>query len=397
MKGYSERLDKVRELRDDKQRLISELQTKYRNQTGISSLKINRNNIIGYFIEISPSHRAKIPAAFQLYQTNPSSIRYKSPELAELEQKMVSATFEAIEIEKQIFEELVGFVCGFGDQITHSAQALAFVDLSSSLALLAIQRNYVRPTIDNSLHFEVTGGRHPTVEAIQGDKGESFVSNDCSLSSEKYFWLVTGPNMGGKSTFLRQTAIIGIMAQMGCYVPAEFARIGVIDAIFSRVGAHDDLAHDRSTFMVEMVETAYILRNATKHSLVIMDEVGRGTSTYDGLSIAWSCIEYLYKVVRCRCLFATHYHELTQLEKTFPGLSCKTLAVKEVNGNVIFLHKIVGGVSDRSFGIHVADLAGMVPSVTKRARELLQELLQNSKHGSLILKQSNQVDKITEM
>eukprot|EP00027_Filamoeba_sp_ATCC50430_P018503 CAMPEP_0168565432 /NCGR_PEP_ID=MMETSP0413-20121227/13840_1 /TAXON_ID=136452 /ORGANISM="Filamoeba nolandi, Strain NC-AS-23-1" /LENGTH=310 /DNA_ID=CAMNT_0008597299 /DNA_START=141 /DNA_END=1070 /DNA_ORIENTATION=- len=310
---------------------------------------------------------------------------------------MISATFEAIEIEKQIFEELVGFVCGFGDQITHSAQALAFVDLSSSLALLAIQRNYVRPTIDNSLHFEVTGGRHPTVEAIQGDKGESFVSNDCSLSSEKYFWLVTGPNMGGKSTFLRQTAIIGIMAQMGCYVPAEFARIGVIDAIFSRVGAHDDLAHDRSTFMVEMVETAYILRNATKHSLVIMDEVGRGTSTYDGLSIAWSCIEYLYKVVRCRCLFATHYHELTQLEKTFPGLSCKTLAVKEVNGNVIFLHKIVGGVSDRSFGIHVADLAGMVPSVTKRARELLQELLQNSKHGSLILKQSNQVDKITEM
>src|SRR5581483_2494195 len=286
------------------------------------------------------------------------------------------------------FDQLAAQVTGAAEPIKRAAQALASLDVSSALATLAVERDYVRPEVDRSLDFAIVGGRHPVVEQALQKDGGPFVANDCNLSpppaaSAGRIYVVTGPNMAGKSTFLRQNALIAVLAQMGSFVPAKRARIGVIDRLFSRVGAADDLARGRSTFMVEMVETAAILNQATERALVILDEIGRGTATFDGLSIAWATLEHLHEVNRCRTLFATHYHELTGLAAKLPGLVCQTMRVKEWKGEVVFLHEVAPGTADRSYGIHVARLAGLPEAVTARAEEVLQLLEQGDRSGAL--------------
>jgi DNA mismatch repair protein MutS len=269
------------------------------------------------------------------------------------------------------------------ETISQQAAALAAIDVASAQANLAIEQNYTRPVVDSSLAFHIEGGRHPVVESALRSGSETFSPNDCDLSDSQRIWLLTGPNMAGKSTFLRQNALIVIMAQAGFYVPATSAHIGMVDKVFSRVGAADDLARGRSTFMIEMVETATILNQSTSRSLVILDEIGRGTSTFDGLSIAWACLEYLHNISKCRGLFATHYHELTTLQETLPHLSCAKMEVREWKGDVIFLHSVSKGTADRSYGIHVAQLAGLPSAVTNRARDILALLEKGERASSL--------------
>jgi DNA mismatch repair protein MutS len=305
-------------------------------------------------------------------------VRFTTTELGELEGKIVSAADRALAIELAIFDRLAAAATAASGAIKAAADALALLDVACALAGLAADRNYVRPEINASLDFAVSGGRHPVVEQALVRESGPFVANDCDLSPPDApagrIWLVTGPNMAGKSTFLRQNALIAILAQMGSFVPARRARIGVVDRLFSRVGASDDLARGRSTFMVEMVETAAILNQATERSLVILDEIGRGTATFDGLSIAWATIEHLHDVNRCRALFATHFHELTALAAKLPRLFNATVRVKEWQGDVVFLHEVVAGAADRSYGIQVAKLAGLPASVIERAKLVLAQL-----------------------
>lgn len=311
--------------------MIEALLEKYRKQTGVKNLKIKDTGIIGHFVEVPTSfaqHMQQFPE-FSHCQTVKNAVRYKTQELVELQDKINRAQSEALEIELAIFHELSEKVVSKADAISDCANALAALDVYSSLGLLARERNYTRPIVNESFDFKITHGRHPIVEAAQAMKGIQFVGNDCIMDKNSSILLITGPNMGGKSTYLRQNALIVIMAQMGSFVPVERAEFGVVDKLFSRVGASDNLANDQSTFMVEMVETAYILKVATKRSFVIMDEIGRGTSTLDGLSIAWSVIEYLNDVVNCRTLFATHYHELADLKTKLKRLKCYSLSVKE--------------------------------------------------------------------
>jgi DNA mismatch repair protein MutS len=378
--GYSEKLDELRKLRDDSRQLIAGLQTKYAGETKAPSLKIRHNNVLGYYIEVTPTHADKLTgnSVFIHRQTMASAMRFTTVELGELEQAIVSAADKALALETALFADLVKEVTSRADGIARAAAAIAALDVASSLADLAVERRYCRPAIDDSAVFEVKGGRHPVVEAaLAGSGGPAFVGNDCALSGEdsaKRIWLLTGPNMAGKSTFLRQNALIAVLAQIGSFVPAERARIGIVDRLFSRVGAADDLARGRSTFMVEMVETAAILNQAGPRALVILDEIGRGTATYDGLSIAWAAIEHLHGVNRCRALFATHYHELTALAAKLDGLACYTMRVKEWQGDVVFLHEVAPGAADRSYGIHVAKLAGLPPAVIERAEQVLDAL-----------------------
>ncbi len=301
-------------------------------------------------------------------------MRFTTVELAELDRNIAEAGDRALAIELAIFQDLAAEVSGRVEAIGGIARAMAAIDLSAALALLALDRGYVRPLIDRSTDFRIVGGRHPVIEAAlaASPEGGRFVANDCALNDGDRLWLLTGPNMAGKSTFLRQNALIVIMAQMGGFVPAETARIGVVDRLFSRVGAADDLASGRSTFMVEMVETAAILNQATPRSLVILDEIGRGTATFDGVSIAWATVEHLHDQVRCRALFATHYHELTALERSLASLSCHTMQIKEWQGDIVFLHRVGPGAAERSYGIHVARLAGLPPTVVKRAESVLK-------------------------
>ncbi|HEV8680489.1 MAG TPA: DNA mismatch repair protein MutS, partial [Stellaceae bacterium] len=320
-------------------------------------------------------------------QTMAGAMRFTSVELNELESRITSAADKALALETGLFASLVNEVVTRADAIALAAAALATLDVASSLAELAVERNYCRPAVDDGLLFEVVGGRHPVVEAALAGRG-AFIANDCALSGGAEngvarIWLLTGPNMAGKSTFLRQNALIAILAQMGSYVPATRARIGIVDRLFSRVGAADDLARGRSTFMVEMVETAAILNRATARSLVILDEIGRGTATFDGLSIAWATIENLHAVNRCRALFATHYHELTALAGKLGGLACWTMRVKEWQGDVVFLHEVAPGAADRSYGIHVARLAGLPPAVIARAEQVLDSLEKGNEADAL--------------
>ncbi len=379
--GYSERLDELRALRDESRKLIAGLQAKYAADTKAPSLKIRHNNVLGYYIEVTPTHADKLTgnSAFIHRQTMASGMRFTTVELGELEQNIVSAADKALALETALFADLVKEVTGRADAIARAAGSIAALDVAAALADLAVERRYCRPMVDESLAFEVIGGRHPVVEtALAAAGGPAFVGNDCVLDAEsaggKRIWLLTGPNMAGKSTFLRQNALIAILAQIGAYVPAERARIGVVDRLFSRVGAADDLARGRSTFMVEMVETAAILNQAGARALVILDEIGRGTATYDGLSIAWAAIEHLHEANRCRALFATHYHELTALAAKLAGLACHTMRVKEWQGDVVFLHEVAPGAADRSYGIHVAKLAGLPPAVIARAEQVLDAL-----------------------
>jgi DNA mismatch repair protein MutS len=383
--GYTPELDQLRELRDDSRRAIAALQACYAEASGVASLRIRHNNVIGYFVEVSAANVERLGGRlgpdFIHRQTMAGAQRYTTVELGELESRIASAADRALALELRLFGDLVGEVMARRGEIAAAAQALAALDLTASHAEYAADSGWVRPEIVPGEVFEVRGGRHPTVAAALAGNG-AFIANDCVLGDDR-IWLVTGPNMAGKSTFLRQNALIAILAQIGAFVPARSARIGVVDRLFSRVGAADDLARGRSTFMVEMVETAAILNQAGKRSFVILDEIGRGTATYDGLSIAWAALEHLHEVNGCRALFATHYHELTALAAKLPALACQTMRVKEWQGDVVFLHEVAPGTADRSYGIHVAKLAGLPASVTERAEEVLAILEKGEESGAL--------------
>jgi DNA mismatch repair protein MutS len=382
--GYSTELDELRLLRDESRRTVANLQARYAAETGVPSLKIRHNNVLGYYIEVTPTHGDKLRQGFIHRQSLASAVRYSTVELGELESKIASAADRAVALELKFFDDLVAEAKTRGAEIARAAAALARLDVAAALAELAVTEHYCRPLVDDGLAFAVSGGRHPVVEAaLRSGQGGAFVGNDCDLKEGQRLWLLTGPNMAGKSTFLRQNALIAILAQAGSYVPAERAHIGVVDRLFSRVGAADDLARGRSTFMVEMVETAAILNQASARALVILDEIGRGTATFDGLSIAWATVEHLHDINRCRALFATHYHELTALAAKLPHLACFTMRVKEWQGDVVFLHEVAAGAADRSYGIHVAKLAGLPPAVVGRAEEVLTLLEKSEQSGAL--------------
>ncbi len=376
-KGYAHDLDHLRELRDESQRLVAALQSRYAIESGISNLKVKHNNILGYFIEVPPKSGDKMPPHFIHRQSLATGHRFVTQELLDLEQKISKAADQALAMELEIFEKLRQSAVDAAPAIRLAAGALSALDVFSALAQLAAEENYCRPDLNDSLSLEISGGRHPVVEQALRRSKSRFAPNDCHLGCEKNparLYLMTGPNMAGKSTFLRQNAIIAILAQMGSFVPADSCRIGLVDKIFSRVGAGDDLARGQSTFMVEMTETAMILNQASPRSLVILDEIGRGTSTHDGLSIAWAVLEYLHNKLQCRGLFATHYHELTALAKDLPGLDCLTMRVAEQDGGIVFLHEAARGVAERSYGLHVAKLAGLPQEVLARAGDILRHL-----------------------
>jgi len=379
--AYSPELDELRGLRDQSRRTIAALQARYAEESGVASLRIRHNNVIGYYIEVSAANAGKLGTSYIHRQTMAGAMRFTTTELTELESKISSAAERALALELRLFDDLVGDVLARRFEIAEAAAALAGLDLAAALAERAVESQWVRPELTDGAEFDIRGGRHPTVEAALAGTG-AFVANDCVLGDDR-IWLVTGPNMAGKSTFLRQNALIAILAQIGSYVPASSAKIGVVDRLFSRVGAADDLARGRSTFMVEMVETAAILNQAGPKSFVILDEIGRGTATFDGLSIAWAALEHLHEVNRCRALFATHYHELTTLAAKLPALVCHTMRVKEWKGDVVFLHEVAPGTADRSYGIHVAKLAGLPEAVTTRAAEVLEILETGDEAGAL--------------
>ncbi|MBI3676407.1 MAG: DNA mismatch repair protein MutS [Proteobacteria bacterium] len=379
-------LDEVRSLRDESRRVIASLEQRYRELSAVASLRIKHNGVLGYFIETTPVHADKLQTAelrqtFRHRQTIGSAVRFSTDELASLASRISQAADQAIAIERELFDGLVALALDTSAALAQVADALAVLDVSTALAELAVQRRLVRPKVDDSLTFRISRGRHPVVEAaLASESAKPFVPNDCDLSpknegeSAGRLWLVTGPNMAGKSTFLRQNALIAILAQMGAFVPAQSAHIGIVDRLFSRVGAADDLARGRSTFMVEMVETAAILNQATERSLVILDEIGRGTATFDGLAIAWATAEHLHEKNRSRALFATHYHEMTALAERLSSMTCVTMRVSEWNDTIVFLHEVAPGAADRSYGIHVAKLAGLPAAVVARAEDVLRAL-----------------------
>lgn len=388
--GYDPELDEARTLRDEGRSVIAGLQKTYAEKTGITSLKIKHNNVLGYFIETTATHAEKmlnppLSETFIHRQTTANQVRFTTVELSELETKILNAGNLALEIEKRLYKRLSDLILAQAAPLNLAARGLAELDLITALADLALAENWSRPQVDSSRAFDITNGRHPVVEqALRQQGGDSFVANDCDLTAEDRaaVWLLTGPNMAGKSTFLRQNALIALLAQIGSYVPADAAKIGIVSQLFSRVGASDDLARGRSTFMVEMVETAAILNQADDRALVILDEIGRGTATYDGLSIAWATLEHLHEINKSRALFATHYHELTQLANKLPGVENATVSVKEWEGEVIFLHEVRKGAADRSYGVQVAQLAGLPASVVDRARDVLDMLEKGSREGA---------------
>lgn len=401
-RGYRPALDEALALRDDSRRVMAELETRYVALSGVKTLKVRHNNILGYFIEVTqanakPLLEASLSDTFRHRQTMANAVRFTTVELAEIEGRIASAAERALSLEQDVFSELSADVAANEALLSDVAGALGELDHTAGLAHLAHHERYVRPTVDASDAFDIRGGRHPVVEqALRRARGGPFVSNDCVLGRagaelppgfdempDARIWLVTGPNMAGKSTFLRQNALIAVLTQMGSFVPASEAHIGIVDRLFSRVGAADDLARGRSTFMVEMVETAAILNQATARSLVVLDEIGRGTATFDGLSIAWAAVEYLHEATRARVLFATHYHELTALAERLASVANVTMDVKEWRDEIVFLHRVKSGAADRSYGIQVAKLAGLPAAVVARAREVL-EVLENSdrKHGA---------------
>ncbi|MFA5580636.1 MAG: DNA mismatch repair protein MutS [Paracoccaceae bacterium] len=384
--GHDAELDESRQLRDQGRGVIAAMQADYARETDIAALKIRHNNVLGYFIEVTAAHGAKMLAPplserFIHRQTMANAVRFTTVDLNAIETKILNAGGRALDIEKRLYDGLKQAVVDQAAQIAQAARALAEIDLICALGDLARAENWARPLVDDSRAFDIRAGRHPVVEAaLRRQGGQGFVANDCALADAKTenaaIWLLTGPNMAGKSTFLRQNALIALLAQMGTFVPAEAAHIGLVSQLFSRVGASDDLARGRSTFMVEMVETAAILNQADARALVILDEIGRGTATYDGLSIAWATLEYLHDVNSCRALFATHYHEMTSIGDTLAGVDNATVAVKEWEGEVIFLHEVRKGRADRSYGVQVARLAGLPDAVITRARAILAMLEQ---------------------
>jgi DNA mismatch repair protein MutS len=385
--GFDAELDEHKSLRDETRQVIAALQAHYAEASGVRSLKIKHNNVLGYFIEVTAQQAEILRVSdnaniFIHRQTIASASRFTTTKLGELEQKIALAASRVLSLELEHFGRFVAEVSTARATLSSAAQSLAEIDVHSSLAHVARQRRYIRPVVDDSFCFDIKDGRHPIVEeALRHSSERGFAANDCNLSAEhKRLWLLTGPNMAGKSTFLRQNALIAIMAQMGSFVPARSAHIGCVDRLYSRVGAADDLARGRSTFMVEMIETAAILNQATQRSLVILDEIGRGTATYDGLSIAWATLEHLHDINASRALFATHYHELTALTATLHQLYCATMKVKEWKGDIVFLHEVGAGAAERSYGIQAAKLAGLPAPVILRATEVLKRLEDGKSH-----------------
>ncbi len=385
-------LDEARALRDESRRVIADMQATYAEETGVRQLKIRHNNVLGYYIEAPQAQgeallKPPMNATFIHRQTMAGALRFTTNALVELEAKIASAADRALKLELDAFERLREACLAEGEALRAFGAALAAVDVAAALAELAAKRDWTRPRVDASLAFRIEAGRHPVVEAALRAAGEPFVANDCDLTGDiaegGRIAVVTGPNMAGKSTYLRQNALIALIAQMGSYVPARRVHIGVVDRLFSRVGAADDLARGRSTFMVEMVETAAILNQATARSLVILDEIGRGTATFDGLSIAYACVEHLNGANRSRALFATHFHELTRLAETLPRLVNLTMRISEFKGNLVLLHEVMAGAADRSYGIQVAKLAGLPASVLRRARKVLADLEASRPRGTL--------------
>ncbi|MDB5624714.1 MAG: mismatch repair protein MutS, partial [Tardiphaga sp.] len=390
--GYDASLDETRNLRDASRLVVAAMQARYADDTGVKGLKIRHNNVLGYFVEVTAQHgdrlmQPPLNAIFIHRQTLAGQTRFTTAELGEIEARIANAGDRALGLELEIFERLASRVNAADDDLRAAAHAFAMLDVATALAQLAVDDCYVRPDVDESLGFAIAGGRHPVVEQALKRGGASFIANACDLSpgpaqQAGQIWLITGPNMAGKSTFLRQNALIALLAQIGSFVPATRARIGIVDRLFSRVGAADDLARGRSTFMVEMVETAVILNQAGSRALVILDEIGRGTATFDGLSIAWAAIEHLHEANKCRALFATHYHELTALSAKLPRVFNATVRVKEWHGDVVFLHEVLPGSADRSYGIQVAKLAGLPPSVIARAKSVLAKLEAQDRGGA---------------
>ncbi|WP_225027405.1 DNA mismatch repair protein MutS [Xinfangfangia pollutisoli] len=384
--GYDPELDDTRQLRDEGRGVIARMQADYVERTGVQGLKIKHNNVLGYFIEVTPTHEERLrsmPDLFIHRQTTAGQVRFTTLALSELETRILNAANHALEMERRHYDALKGQILAQAAAIGTAARGLAEIDLAAGFADLAASEDWAAPQVDETRAFQITAGRHPVVERALKRAGEPFVANDCALTPAETpaIWLLTGPNMAGKSTFLRQNALIALLAQAGSYVPAAAAHIGLVSQLFSRVGASDDLARGRSTFMVEMVETAAILNQADDRALVILDEIGRGTATYDGLSIAWAVLEQLHGVNRCRALFATHYHEMTVLAGKLPGVENATVSVKEWEGEVIFLHEVRKGAADRSYGVQVARLAGLPPAVIERAKTVLEKLEQGDREG----------------
>ena len=385
--GHAADLDELKTLRDNSRRHIAGLQARYQEETGVQNLKIRHNNMLGYYVEVAQTNEAKLDRATYIQrQSMANAVRFTTVELGELEARISQAADRALALELDLFAGLVALVEAAADKIAATARALARIDVAAGFAALAGERGYARPHVDLSVNFDIEAGRHPVVEAMADPAdGQSFVANDCALAGSSRLWLLTGPNMAGKSTFLRQNALIAVMAQIGSYVPARAAHIGVVDRLFSRVGAADDLARGRSTFMVEMVETAAILNQAGERALVILDEIGRGTATFDGLSIAWATIEHLHEVNKCRALFATHYHELTSLAAKLDALTPYTMRVKEWRDEIVFLYEVAPGAADRSYGIHVARLAGLPDPVIARAEAVLK-VIEAGEKGSVLVR-----------
>ncbi|WP_157056488.1 DNA mismatch repair protein MutS [Pseudorhodobacter aquimaris] len=387
--GYDPELDEARQLRDEGRAVIAAMQAEYAQLSGISSLKIKHNNVLGYFVDVTTTHAEKMQSpplseTFIHRQTTAGQVRFTTVRLSEMETKILNAGNLTLEIEKRHFFSLRRHILDHAAALSATARAIAEIDLNASFADLAAEEAWTAPIVDNSRAFDIRDGRHPVVErALQKQGSAQFVANDCDLSANDTaaIWLLTGPNMAGKSTFLRQNALIALLAQAGSFVPAKSAHIGLVSQLFSRVGASDDLARGRSTFMVEMVETAAILHQADDRALVILDEIGRGTATYDGLSIAWATLEYLHDKNQCRALFATHYHEMTSLADKLAGVENATVSVKEWEGDVIFLHEVKKGAADRSYGVQVAKLAGLPDAVTDRAKLVLEALEKGEREG----------------
>ena len=389
--GYDQELDEERQLRDAGRSHVSGMQSEFAEETGIASLKVKHNNVLGYFVEVPSSHSMKMLSPpfsekFVHRQSVSGAIRFTTNRLAEAESRILNAAHRVAEIEQSIFADLCTQVGEKAAEISDTAAGLAEIDVASSLAELAVEMNWRQPEIDSSGVLDIRGGRHPVVEqSLRTAADHPFIANDCFLAGVEEsprIRLVTGPNMAGKSTYLRQNALIVLLAQAGAFVPADSARIGLVTQLFSRVGAADELARGRSTFMVEMIETAAILNQAGQDALVILDEIGRGTATYDGLSIAWATLEHLHEVNRCRALFATHYHELTQLMTRLPKLANSTVTVRAWEGEIVFLYEVRDGATERSYGVQVAKLAGMPPPVVARSREILDRLETDERDGS---------------
>ena len=377
--GCNSELDELRSAATEGRNWVAQLQAKEQERTGIKSLKVHYNRVFGFYIEVTKSNLESVPADYIRKQTLVNCERFITPELKEMESRILGADDKAKALEIKIFEELRQYAAGFTREIQQNAEALAEIDALCALADCASRYSYCRPHIDDSDMLVIKGGRHPVLDAAMQDS--RFIPNDTILDGEENrMMIITGPNMAGKSTYIRQTALLVIMAQMGSFIPADSAVIGVTDKIFTRVGAADDISRGQSTFMVEMLETANILNNATPRSLIILDEIGRGTSTFDGLSIAWSVAEYIldHPSCRARTQFATHYHELTELAMVRKGVRNYNVAVREYGDQIIFLRQIVPGAADKSYGIHVAKLAGLPDKVVKRAKEILANLEENA-------------------